>query len=406
MQDFIIRDVRARKILDSRGNFTVEAEVLLNGSKGIASAPSGASTGATEVVALSAKGIDASLNFFSTQARKKLIGFNARNQVELDKLLGDIDGTGNFSQLGGNMATAISIAAAKASANMLGIPLYAYVGGTLSRSIPRPMGNVIGGGKHSRNGTTIQEFLVSAQANTFLESMYLNTLIHKRIGQILSEKLKGQSVGVGDERAWTASISDEDAIDIVKEAAGEISSDHKVKVLLGVDFAATSFFENGKYVYPKEKFNRDQQVDYAVSFVKDHGFYFIEDPMEETDFEGFSMVTAKIGDRALIVGDDIYTTSAERISKGIEMKSSNAVLIKVNQIGTLSATYQAVEVAKKAGMRNVISHRSGETTDNFIAHLSVAFDSVFIKSGTIGGERLAKLNEVAYIEENIGSANA
>ena len=406
MQDFSIKDVRVRKVLDSRGNFTIEAEVVLSGAVGIASAPAGASTGATEVVAFSAKGIDSSLDFFNRHVKNAVIGFNARNQAELDSLLGDIDGTDNFSQLGGNMATAISIASAKASANLLGIPLYAYVGGTLTRSIPRPMGNVIGGGKHSRNGTTIQEFMVSSQGKTFLDSIYLNALIHRRIGEILSENLKGQSVGVGDERAWTANISDEAAIDTVKQAASEISKAHGVKVLLGVDFAATSFFENGKYVYKKGKITRDEQIDYAESLVRDHNFYFIEDPLEENDFDGFAILTGRIGSDALVVGDDLYTTNEKRIMKGIEKKSSNAVLIKVNQIGTLSATYRAVEAAKKAGMKNVISHRSGETTDNFIAHLAVAFGSVFIKSGTIGGERLAKLNELAGIEENMGTSNA
>ncbi|MEM0155049.1 MAG: phosphopyruvate hydratase [Thermoplasmataceae archaeon] len=406
MNDFTIRDVRARKILDSRGNFTIEAEVHLDGVKGIASAASGASTGATEVVAFSANGIDSSINYFRDHARKALIGLNALDQVGVDRILQEIDGTDNFSRLGGNMSTAISMAVAKASSIKLGIPLYSYVGGAMARSIPRPMGNVIGGGKHSKNGTTIQEFLVSSQGSTFLESIYYNALVHRRIGQKLSEKLKGQSVGVGDERAWTANISDEEAIEIVKDSAKEISGEHKVKILLGVDFAATSYFEDGKYVYKNRKLTTDQQVDYATSFVKEHGFYFIEDPIEETDFEGFAAVTSKIGDRALVVGDDIYTTDEKRIKKGIEMKSTNAVLIKVNQIGTLTDTYRAVEASKKAGMKTVISHRSGETTDNYIAHLAVAFGSVFIKTGTIGGERLAKLNELAYIEENLGTANA
>jgi len=174
-----------------------------------------------------------------------------------------------------------------------------------------------------------------------------------------------------------------------------------MEIKIGTDFAASSFFENGKYVYRDRKLNQDQQIDYAISMVKDHGFYFLEDPMDETDFEGFARVTAAVGDRALVVGDDIYTTNVERIKKGIEMKSSNGVLIKVNQIGTLTDTYEAVKVATKAGMRNAISHRSGETTDNFIAHLAVAFSSTFIKSGTIGGERLAKLNELARIEEDL-----
>jgi enolase len=398
---FEIKDVKMRKIIDSRGNYTVEASVILDGSCGVASAPAGASTGATEVLAFPKGGVDSGIEFFHRNVKSSLLGFHAINQIELDSMLKDLDGSGNFSNLGGNLATAISMANAKAVAESLKIPLYRYVGGNLANSIPRPMGNVIGGGKHTRNGTTIQEFLVSSQGKTFLDSAYTNAIVHRRIGQMLSEKFKDQSIGVGDERAWTANISDEEAIDILKEAVKEVSSERKMEIKLGTDFAASSFFENGKYVYKDRKLNQDQQIDYAISMVKEHGFYFLEDPMDEADFEGFARVTAAVKDKAIVVGDDLYTTNAERIKKGIEMKSTNGVLIKVNQIGTLTATYEAVKVATRAGMKNTISHRSGETTDNFIAHLAVAFSSTFIKSGTIGGERLAKLNELARIEEDL-----
>jgi enolase len=398
---FEIKDVKMRKIIDSRGNYTVEARVILDGSYGIASAPAGASTGATEVLAFPKGGVDSGIEFFNRNVKSSLMGFHAINQVQLDSMLKDLDGSGNFSNLGGNLATAISMANAKAVANSLKIPLYRYVGGNLANSIPRPMGNVIGGGKHTRNGTTIQEFLVSSQGKTFLDSAYTNAVVHRRIGQMLSDRFKDQSVGVGDERAWTANISDEDAIEILKTAVKEVSSERKMEIKLGIDFAASSFYENGKYVYRNRKLNQDQQIDYAISMVKEHGFYFVEDPMDEADFEGFARVTAAVKDRAIVVGDDLYTTNAERIKKGVEMKSTNGVLIKVNQIGTLTATYEAVKVATRAGMQNTISHRSGETTDNFIAHLAVAFSSTFIKSGTIGGERLAKLNELARIEEDL-----
>jgi enolase len=398
---FEIKDVKMRKIIDSRGNYTVEATVILDGSYGIASAPAGASTGATEVLAFPKGGVDSGIEFFNRNVKSSLMSFHAINQVQLDSMLKDLDGSGNFSNLGGNLATAISMANAKAVANSLKIPLYRYVGGNLANSIPRPMGNVIGGGKHTRNGTTIQEFLVSSQGKTFLDSAYTNAVVHRRIGQILSDRFKDQSVGVGDERAWTANISDEDAIEILKTAVKEVSSERKMEIKLGIDFAASSFYENGKYVYRNRKLNQDQQIDYAISMVKEHGFYFVEDPMDEADFEGFARVTAAVKDRAIVVGDDLYTTNAERIKKGVEMKSTNGVLIKVNQIGTLTATYEAVKVATRAGMQNTISHRSGETTDNFIAHLAVAFSSTFIKSGTIGGERLAKLNELARIEEDL-----
>ncbi len=395
-----IADIRARKVIDSRGNFTVEATVDLEYSTGICSSPSGASTGATEMQAFPKGGPDESIKFFEKNLKNKLIGFNSLDQQGLDTLIRELDGSEYLSNLGGNMATAISVANAKAVAQALDIPLYRYVGGMFSRSLPKPMGNVIGGGRHSRNGTTIQEFLVSTQGKTFMESAYLNTRVHRRIGELLSDKLKGVSVGVGDERAWTASIDDLEAVEIIKQATKELSNEHKVKILMGVDFAATEFFKDGKYHYKKEVKSRDQQIDFAASFTNELGFYFNEDPIEDTDFEGFAEVTKKVGKKGVIVGDDIYTTNPKRLKKGIELKSTSGILIKVNQIGTLSSTVETVKLATEAGMSRTVSHRSGETTDDFIAHLSVAFGAEFIKTGTIGGERLAKLNELIRIEED------
>lgn len=398
---FEIRDVKVRKVLDSRGRYTIEADIFLDGAYGRCAAPSGASTGATEVIAFSNKGIDSSIEFFNSSVKSSLIGRNSLDQRGFDKLLMDLDGTYNFGLLGGNMATALSIANAKAAASKLGIPLYSLAGGNFANRIPLPLGNVIGGGKHSRNGTTIQEFLVSSHGETFLKSIYTNTLVHKKIGELLAEKLPNVSIGVGDERAWTASISDEDAIEIMKQAVSQISEETGTKIDLATDLAATSFYEKGKYVYKDSRKSEDEQIDYVKALVNEHGFALIEDPLYEDAFEGFAEVTKAVGDKCLIVGDDLYTTDTKRIQRGIEEKSSNAVLIKVNQIGTLTRTYEAVKMATKAGWENVISHRSGETTDDFIAHLSVAYSSKYIKSGTIGGERLAKLNELVRIEEEL-----
>lgn len=399
--DFSILDAKVRVVLDSRGNKTVEAEIILPYSSGTCSAPAGASTGETEAQAFPKGGAEGSVHVFNSTIRKKIIGMNALNQREFDEKLRELDGQDNFSNIGGNLATALSVALAKAAAGSLGIPLYRYAGGFLKGDIPKPMGNVIGGGKHTINGTTIQEFLVSAQGKNMLECISLNAEIHRRIGVRLREMFKNQSIGVGDERAWTASISDEEAIDLVKEVSMEVEKESGVKVLLGVDFAASSFFDGKKYVYRRGSLTRDEQIDYACSFSKSHGFYFIEDPMDEHDFEGFAEITKKIGKRSVIVGDDLYTTNAERIAKGIELNATNAVLIKVNQIGTLSDTWKAVKTASSAGWKTTISHRSGETTDDFIAHLGIAFGSQFIKTGTIGGERLAKLNELIRIEEEL-----
>ena len=398
MEDMEIIDSKITKIFDSRGNPTIEATIFLNYASGTASAPAGASTGKTEVKAYPDNDVDKSVDFYNKHIRNALRGFNAINQGGFDILLHELDGTEDFSVIGGNLATALSMANAKAVANYLEIPLYRYVGG-LNPAIPRPMGNIIGGGKHSKNGTTIQEFLVSSQGKTFYDSVFDNILVHRRVGEKLSEKLKGQSVGLGDEKAWTADVSDEEAIEIVKSAAGEIASEKKVKIYLGVDFAADSFHENGKYHYKKSIKTRDEQIDYAISLSREHDFYYIEDPLYDSDFEGFAEITKKIGKNAMIVGDDLYTTNATRIQKGIELKSTNAVLIKVNQIGTLSDTVTSVKLATKNSMDTVVSHRSGETTDDFIASLAVAFNSRFIKTGTIGGERLAKLNEVIRLEE-------
>jgi enolase len=400
MEDIEIVDSKITKIFDSRGNPTIEATIFLNYASGTASAPAGASTGKTEVKAYPDNDIDKSVDFYNRHVKNALQGFNAMNQGAFDRLLHELDRTDDFASMGGNLATALSMANAKAVSNYLEIPLYRYVGG-LNPSIPRPMGNIIGGGKHSKNGTTIQEFLVSSQGETFYDSVFYNIQVHRRVGEKLSEKLKGQSVGLGDEKAWTADVSDEEAIDIMKSAAGEISSENNVKIYLGVDFAADSFHENGKYKYKKSTKTRDEQIDYAISLNKEHGFYYIEDPLYDSDFEGFAEITKKIGKNAMIVGDDLYTTNATRIQKGVELKSTNAVLIKVNQIGTLSDTVASVKVATKNSMDTVVSHRSGETTDDFIASLAVAFNSRFIKTGTIGGERLAKLNEVIRIEEDL-----
>ncbi|BAB60153.1 enolase [Thermoplasma volcanium GSS1] len=397
-----IEDVRVRKVLDSRGNFTVEADVYIPGGFGRTSAPAGASTGETEVIAFSKKGIDESIKFFETNVRRSIIGFNALDQKGFDALITDLDGSGNFSNLGGNLSTALSMSVAKAVSAHLGIPLYRYVGG-INHSMPRPIGNVIGGGKHARNGTSIQEFLVSAQGKTFMESAYVNVLVHRKIGDILSEKMKDISIGVGDERAWSVNISDEEAFEVLNQAVNEVSSETKVKIYTGLDFAADSLYENGKYVYKHTVRSRDEQIDYAISINKDFGVYYIEDPMFDTDFEGFAEITKKIGDKAMIVGDDLYTTNPDRIRKGIELGSTNAVLIKVNQIGTLTKAQEAASLASSAGLKNVVSHRSGETTDDFLAHLSVAFSSTFVKTGTIGGERIAKLNELMRIEECLTS---
>lgn len=390
-----------RPVVDSRGKLTVEVTVFVEGYSGVCSAPSGASTGETEVQAFPKGGALESVKIFNSSVRKKLIGQNAFDQEGIDRFLHEIDGTDNFSNIGGNLATAISIATAKAVSNFLDIPLYRYVGGSLVKKVPQPLGNILGGGKHSRNGTTIQEFFVSTQAPRVMDSILTNIRVHQVMGQRLSERFKDQSIGLGDEKAWTCNIGDMEAVSLLSEVVKQVEKESKFKILYGCDFAADSFYEDGKYVYRDQDRSVDQQIDLVVDLCKEHGFSVMEDPLVDTDFEGFAEITRQIGDRCMIIGDDLYTTNSERIQKGIDMKSSNAALIKVNQIGTLTEATRAVYLAHNAGWKTVISHRSGETTDNFLAQLGVAFGSDLMKSGTIGGERLAKLNELMRIQEEL-----
>ncbi|MGP6220839.1 phosphopyruvate hydratase [Caldiplasma sukawensis] len=400
--DLYIEDSEVRVILDSRGNRTVEATIYLNsGHYGTCSAPSGASTGETEVQSFRNGSADQSLDFFYRNVRESIRGFSAMDQSGFDALLHEIDGTENFSEMGGNLSTALSVALAKAIASYSDLPLYRYAGGNFRMKCPKPLGNVIGGGKHAINGTTIQEILVTNDAENFLEAIEINALIHKKIGRMASDIFKNVSIGVGDERAWVLSLDDEKALEIASEAAKEVGKEKKVKTYIGIDAASTSYYDNGKYKYREKSLTRDEQIDYMISLQKEFSLKVMEDPMMDSDFEGFAEILKKCGKNTIIVGDDLYTTNVKRIRMGIEKNATNGALIKVNQIGTLTDTWDAVIEAKKAGMKIVTSHRSGETEDNFIAHLSVAFGSDYIKSGTIGGERLAKLNELVRIQEDL-----
>ena len=368
---FEIESSSMRLVLDSRGNRTVEATIRLKGgASGTCAAPSGASTGATEVKSFRNSSSEESVKYFNSMVRKAIEGFHGLNQAGFDDLLKKIDGTGDFSAMGGNASTALSIALAKAVSSQAGIPLYRYAGGSIRGRMPKPLGNVIGGGKHAINGTTIQEFFISNDARSFLHAMEFNVAVHKRIGQLARDIFKDTSIGVGDEKAWSLSIDDTKAMEMLKQASKEVSHEMKANPILGLDAAASSFFENGKYVYRDHKKTRDEQIDFIIQSHKDFGISVIEDPMNEDDFEGHSVITKAIGDKSLIVGDDLYTTNAARIKEGIKLKATNAVLIKVNQIGTLTDTWDAVRTATEASMRNVISHRSGETEDTFLAHLS------------------------------------
>jgi len=396
----LIEDIVLRKILDSRGNATVEAEVYTLNGYGRAAAPAGKSTGKHEVKAYPAGGIDAGIKYFK-ERMDNLIGMDSTQQEDVDAILHEIDGTDDFSMLGGNVAIAISLAVAKAAANSLGLPFYQYLGGAFARSIPKPVGNVLGGGKHAVGGTTIQEMLAVSLSDSARDNVFANALVHKRVGKKLKEKFPNISLGLGDEKAWIAPMGDIEAIELVVEAIGEVKEEYGIEIKPALDFAASSFYKDGMYVYKDRKLTPEEQIDFVESLVKDYGIYIVEDPLNEEDFDGFAKLTRRIGHLAYIVGDDLFVTNVDRIKIGVSKGAANTVLIKPNQIGTLTDTVRAIKFAKDNGYATMISHRSGETTDVSIVHIGVAFGVEFIKTGAIGGERTAKLNEMIRIEEDI-----
>ncbi|MCL6002029.1 MAG: enolase [Thermoplasmatales archaeon] len=395
-----IVDSKIRKILDSRGNETVEVEVYTKYGFGVSAAPSGASKGTTEVADYPDGGIEQSIKLFRNEISKKIIGIESSDQEGFDRFLEDIDGTENFSAIGGNLAVSLSLANAFATADELGIPLFRYLGG-LNVRMTTPLGNVVGGGKHAVNGTTIQEFLVASHADNVYDAIRTNSLVHKRIKERASKELD-IPIGMGDEKAWVLPFDDEKVISLVKDVAEEVSEKTGLMIENGMDLAASNFYEKGHYVYRNKKLTPEEQVDFVEGIVKDRGYTVIEDPFDENDFDSFAELTKRVGDRAIIIGDDIYTTNYQRLQEGIEKRASNAILLKPNQVGTLSRLLRTWRLAKDHGMSVVVSHRSGETTDYFISHLAVAIGADYLKTGTVGGERLAKLNELVRIQEGMG----
>ena len=397
----LIEDIIIRKILDSRGNPTVEVEVMTENGYGIAAAPSGASTGEHEVKAFPEGGVDKAISIFRDDIETELIGMDTFEQEHIDSMLHQIDGTPDFARIGGNVSVAVSLAIAKTSASILGIPLYQYIGGAFVRSIPNPQGNLIGGGRHAIGGTDIQEFLVVSRSDSISKSVFANAYAHKIVGKKLKAKLPDTAIGKGDEGAWVAKLTNEEALEILRGTCDEVGSELGIDIDPSLDVAASELYENGQYVYKDKTLTTDQQVDYIIKLIEDFDLHMVEDPLDENDFEAYAKLTQAVGHKCIIVGDDLYVTNRERLQKGIDMGSSNAILIKPNQVGTLTDTVQTVNTAKENGYKTIISHRSGETIDETIAHLGVAFGSYAIKTGAVGGERIAKLNELIRIAEDL-----
>ena len=397
----LVTDVRLRRVLDSRGNPTVEADVLTgSGGFGRAAAPSGASTGEHEAVERPASEAIAAAR---EDAVPRLVGeVHAGNQREVDRALHAADGTDDFSGIGANSAVAISMAAAKAGADVLGAPLYQHLGGTFrGENVPIPLGNVVGGGEHAADATDIQEFLSApVGAPSVTEAVFANAAVHQTVHDILADR--GVPAGKGDEGAWAPAIDDAEAFEVVDEATKAVADEVGFEVRFGLDVAAAEMYdaEEGGYVYGDRVRSAEEQIEYVADLVGEYDLKYVEDPLDEDDYEGFAALTERVGDRTLVCGDDLFVTNVDRLGTGIQQGAGNSILVKPNQIGTLSDAFDAIELAVENRYGHVVSHRSGETEDATIAHLAVATDAPFVKTGAVGGERTAKLNELIRIEDN------
>jgi len=393
----IIEVIELRTILDSRGNPTVEADVYTSSGFGRSAAPSGASTGSLEAkVKPPREAVDNAIQ----NVLPALIGMDASDQEGFDEQLRDIDGTADFSGIGANVAVALSLANAKAAASAMDMPLFRYLGGAFAKEIPLPLGNVIGGGAHAANATEIQEFLiVPGDAADAEEAVFANAAVHRTVKELL--KKKGIAAGKGDEGAWAPQIDDALAFELIAEAAGIVADEMNVSVDMGIDVASSQMWNGKEYHYRSQVRSTEDQIAYIAELVDKYNLVYVEDPLHEDDFDAFAELNSQVGSHCLVCGDDIFVTQVDRILQGIERDAANCVLIKPNQVGTLTDTFDAVQLAHTNGLDTVMSHRSGETTDTTIAHLATAFSCVFLKCGIVGGERIAKLNELIRIEEQL-----
>jgi enolase len=397
----LVASVALRRVLDSRGNPTVEAEVTTeSGGFGRAAAPSGASTGEYEAVELPPNEAIAAAR---EHAVPRLVGeVYAGDQRGVDAALHAADGTDDFSQIGANSAVAISMAAAKAGADVQGIPLYQHLGGAFrGRNFPVPLGNVVGGGEHAADATHIQEFLAApVGAPSVTDAVFANAAVHGEVADILHDR--DLPAGKGDEGAWAPSVDDAEAFEVVAEAIARVEDAVGFEVRLGLDMAGAELYdpEAGVYRYGDRERDTDEQIAYVADLVDEYSLVYVEDPLDENDYAAFAELTDRVGDETLVCGDDLFVTNTDRLADGIAQDAANSILVKPNQIGTLTDAFDAIEMAVESGYDPVVSHRSGETEDTTIAHLAVATDAPFIKTGAVGGERTAKLNELIRIEDN------
>jgi enolase len=404
----IIEDLIARKIFNNRGEETIEVDVITTSGFGRASAPSGQSRGKAEVVYYPQGGVDQALKKIDELIAPELSGLNADFQEEIDNTLHEIDGTTNFKNIGGNTAFAISLANAEAAANSHGLLLFQFLGGNNANTLPYPLGNCISGGLHARGkAPDIQEYLALPHgAETFLEAATANAQIHRKIGEVLKKKDKFFSGGISSEGAWIANIGNADAFEIISKACEEVGNELDFECGFGVDVAASSLWKEKeeKYIYQNEGKKRDaeEQLEFLLDLIETYHLAYVEDPFHEEDFESFAKLTKK-AKNCLICGDDLFTTNNERLSHGIKLGAANAIIIKVNQIGTLTDASETIETAQRYGYTTVMSHRSGDTCDWHIAQLAVTFKCPIIKTGIVEGARIAKINELVRIEHFLGN---
>ena len=412
----IITQVYAREILDSRGNPTVEVEVILeDGTMGRAAVPSGASTGVHEAVELRdgdkkryvGKGVMKAVENVNDIIAEALIGLDATRQIEIDELLIRLDETPNKAKLGANAILGVSMAVAKAAANYVGLPLYQYLGGTNAHELPVPMMNILNGGSHADNNVGIQEFMIMpVGAKSFSECLRMNVEIYHALKGIL--KAKGLSTGLGDEGGFAPNLeSNAEALDVIMEAIAKAGYKAGKDIMLAMDVAASEFYKDGKYHMLAEGAPKTstQMVNYLADLVAKYPIISIEDGLAEDDWKGWAALTKKLGDKVQLVGDDLFVTNAARLQMGIVKGVANAILIKVNQIGTLTETFRAVELAKRHGYTAIVSHRSGETEDVTMSDIAVALNAGQIKSGAPARtDRVAKYNQLLRIEEDLGPA--
>jgi enolase len=411
-----IESIKAREILDSRGNPTIEVEVtVVDGTIGVASVPSGASTGKYEAVELrdgdkaryNGLGVLKAIDHVNADIAPEIVGMSVVEQAAIDQRLIELDGTANKSRLGANAILGVSLAAAKAGANFRDIPLYCYLGGAEANLLPVPMLNILNGGKHALDSTDFQEFMiVPLDAANFAQAIQISSEIYHCLYRVLKDK--GLNTNVGDEGGFAPRLSsNKQAVELILTAIGEAGYKAGEDCLIALDPAASSFHHDGEYVLSREgvTLTSTEMVDYYANWVSSYPIISIEDGLSEDDWAGWLVLTAKLGKEVQLVGDDLYVTNIERLERGIVQKASNSILIKPNQIGTLSETLAVIRRAQKAGWTTIVSHRSGETEDTTIADLSVAANAGFIKAGApCRGERLAKYNRLLRIEEELGIA--